>query len=84
MRFAQSGAPGEEDAEDDGEEMLAALRECWQGIAPRAQLALQMRFRDQASRSDIASALELSPDGAKNLMQRAKKALRECMDRKLQ
>jgi RNA polymerase sigma-70 factor (ECF subfamily) len=70
-------------AEDDGSESLAALKNCWQSISARAQQALEMRFRDKASRAAIAAALQLSPDGAKNLMQRAKKALRECIDRKL-
>ncbi len=70
-------------ASDDGDEALAALRSCWPNISPRAQQALEMRFRDRASRTAIAAALQLSPDGAKNLMQRAKKALRECIDRKL-
>jgi RNA polymerase sigma-70 factor, ECF subfamily len=67
----------------DGGEALAALKNCWQTISLRAQQALEMRFKDKSSRTDIAAALDLSPDGAKNLMQRAKKALRECIDRKL-
>lgn len=70
-------------ATDNGDELLAALRGCWQHVSPRAQEALNMRFRDRASRTDIAAKLELSPDGAKNLMQRAKKALRECIERKM-
>jgi RNA polymerase sigma-70 factor (ECF subfamily) len=67
----------------DGTDALAALKNCWQTISLRAQQALEMRFKDKSSRTDIATALDLSPDGAKNLMQRAKKALRECIDRKL-
>lgn len=68
---------------DQGEELLAALRECLQGLTDRARLALEMRFRDQQSRSAIAAALEISEHGAKNLMQRAKHQLRECIEGKL-
>lgn len=68
---------------DNGEELLAALKHCLETVSPRARMALEMRFRDKASRVAIAAALSLSPDGAKNLMQRAKKALRECIERKM-
>ena len=42
-----------------------------------------MRFGDKASRASIAADLEITEHGAKNLMQRAKKRLRECMESKL-
>jgi RNA polymerase sigma-70 factor (ECF subfamily) len=70
--------------EDNGEDLILALRDCLQTVSPRAQLALQMRFHDRASRNEIAEALQLTPDGAKNLMQRAKKALRDCIEHKMQ
>jgi RNA polymerase sigma-70 factor (ECF subfamily) len=68
---------------DNGEELLDALRECLQGLGERARRALELRFRDQNTRAEIAAALALSEDGAKNLMQRAKYKLRECIDAKL-
>lgn len=71
-------------AEDDGgEELLVALRECLRGLSERARRALRMRFGDKASRASIAADLEITEHGAKNLMQRAKKRLRECMESKL-
>jgi RNA polymerase sigma-70 factor (ECF subfamily) len=69
---------------DGGEELLAALRECLPGLTERARSALEMRFRDRSSRAEIAAALGLTEHGARNLMQRAKQQLRECIDRKLQ
>lgn len=69
--------------EDNGEELLDALRECLRGLGDRARRALDMRFRDQQSRAEIAAELALTEDGAKNLMQRAKQKLRECIDTKL-
>jgi RNA polymerase sigma-70 factor (ECF subfamily) len=52
-------------------------------LTERARLALTMRFRDNSSRDDIAAALEITDHGAKNLMQRAKHQLRECIEKKI-
>jgi RNA polymerase sigma-70 factor (ECF subfamily) len=65
-----------------GEELLVALESCLGGLADRARRALELRFRDKKSREEIAAALDLSPDGAKNLLQRTKHKLRECIERK--
>ncbi|MCH5377661.1 MAG: sigma-70 family RNA polymerase sigma factor, partial [Planctomycetes bacterium] len=69
---------------DEGEARLDALRECFQQLTDRARMALDMRFRDRESRSDIAAALGISEHGAKNLMQRAKQQLKGCIERKVQ
>jgi RNA polymerase sigma-70 factor (ECF subfamily) len=69
--------------QDDGEAQLEALRDCLQGLTGRARMALEMRFRDNSSRDDIAAALAITDHGAKNLMQRAKHQLRECIQKKL-
>ena len=68
---------------DDGEALLEALRDCLQGLTGRARMALEMRFRDNSSRDDIAAALAITDHGAKNLMQRAKQQLRECIQKKM-
>src|SRR5688500_7823034 len=68
---------------DDGETLLDALRECLKGISPRARMALELRFREESSREDIAAALEITEHGAKNLMQRAKQQLRTCIESKI-
>jgi RNA polymerase sigma-70 factor (ECF subfamily) len=70
-------------ADDDGEALLAALIRCLERLAGRTRLAFRMRYEEERSRADIAAALGLSEDGAKNLMQRAKKSLRECIERSL-
>jgi RNA polymerase sigma-70 factor (ECF subfamily) len=69
--------------DDNGEELLQALQECFRSLGERARLALELRFRDQRSRTEIANQLAMSEDGAKNLMQRAKHKLRDCIDGKL-
>lgn len=68
---------------DDGEAAIDALRECFEQLADRGQLALRMRFREKRSRAEIAEALGMTEHGAKNLMQRAKKRLRDCVEGKV-
>ena len=68
---------------DSGDSAIDALSDCLQRITERARVALRMRFADNASRAEIAAALQISEHGAKNLMQRAKGQLRECVEQKL-
>ena len=70
--------------EDNGEERLQALRQCLAKLTARARQALEMRFRQRASRTEIGDALNITEHGAKNLMQRAKKQLKTCIEGKLQ
>jgi RNA polymerase sigma-70 factor, ECF subfamily len=68
---------------DDGEAVLDHLRDCLRRLTTRARQALEMRFRGEHSRAEIAEELKITEHGAKNLMQRAKQQLRECIDNKL-
>jgi RNA polymerase sigma-70 factor (ECF subfamily) len=68
---------------DDGEALFSALQNCLEGLSERARTALDLRFREECSREQIAAAVEMSEDGAKNLLQRSKQFLRECIERKL-
>jgi RNA polymerase sigma-70 factor (ECF subfamily) len=68
---------------DNGESVLEMLRECMSELTQRARWALEMRFRDRLPRVEIAAALKITEHGAKNLMQRAKKQLRGCIERKM-
>src|SRR5262245_28109155 len=49
--------------DDDGETALDHLRDCVQRLTERARMALEMRFREDRSRSDIAKALEITEHG---------------------
>jgi RNA polymerase sigma-70 factor (ECF subfamily) len=69
--------------DDDGELVLNHLRDCLGRLSDRARLALEMRFKGEHTRLEIATALDITEHGAKNLMQRAKQQLRECIERKL-
>lgn len=68
---------------DSGEAYLEALQGCLGSLTERARRGLELRYRDELTRSGIATELELTEDGAKNLLQRAKQQLRECLQRKL-
>jgi RNA polymerase sigma-70 factor (ECF subfamily) len=68
---------------DNGDGTIEALRECMGRLTERAQLALRKRFADDISRTEIGSELGISEHGAKNLMQRAKAQLRECLESKI-
>ena len=70
--------------DDQAENLLGTLRECFQQLSERAQRALELRFRDHQSRNEIANALGVGPHGAKNVLQRAKQQLRDCIQSKLQ
>jgi len=70
-------------ADDEGDSLIDALRNCLKQLTERARGALEMRFRDRLPRVEIASALEITEHGAKNLMQRAKKQLQSCIESKL-
>lgn len=69
--------------QDDGDELLHALQGCLRQLTDRARWALQLRFRDRLSRANIAAALSITEHGAKNLMQRAKKKLKACIEGKM-
>jgi len=67
-----------------GDESLDALRQCVKLLTERAQLALRLRYVEEASRISIGAALGISDHGARNLMQRAKTQLRDCLQQRLQ
>lgn len=69
--------------EDQGESLIQALQECLQRLTARARKALELRFHDRETRADIAAALGITEHGAKNLMQRAKKQLKKCIEGKI-
>lgn len=69
--------------DDNGEAMLAALKECMAALTERARRALEMRFGEKHSREEIAAYLAITEHGAKNLMQRAKQQLKSCVENKV-
>jgi RNA polymerase sigma-70 factor, ECF subfamily len=69
-------------ADSNGSDLVDRLADCFSRLTERAQLSLKMRFTDDASREEIAKRLGITEHGAKNLMQRAKTQLKQCLDEK--
>jgi RNA polymerase sigma-70 factor (ECF subfamily) len=72
-------------AREDGlGDYLAALGDCLEvAVSPRVRRALELQYRDRASRAEIAAALDLAVEGVKTLLRRARIALRNCVERKI-
>jgi len=70
--------------EDGLSDYLAALDECLEkAVSPRVRRAIQLQYRDRASRDEIAAELQLAVEGVKTLLRRARSALRDCVQRRL-
>ncbi|MHC4512374.1 MAG: RNA polymerase sigma factor [Planctomycetota bacterium] len=69
--------------DDGGDGWLDALRHCVGRLKDRARRALDLQFRDGLPRQQVAAQLGLSDQGAKTLLGRAKKALKDCVERRL-
>jgi len=66
------------------DDYLEALSGCLEtAVDPRKRHAVELRYRDGASRDKIAAELDLTVDGVKTLLRRARTALRNCVERKL-
>ena len=70
-------------ADSNGNDLTDRLADCFSRLTARAQLSLKLRFTEDASREHIAKELGITEHGAKNLMQRAKAQLKQCLDEKL-
>ena len=66
-----------------GDEAAETLQNCLRQLTERARLALRLRYADEASRAEIGEALGITEHGARNLMQRAKQQLRQCVENQL-
>lgn len=98
LRRRRSGKPAElladaidalwarDAAHDGGHRLLDTLRTCLGELTDRARRAVELAYglgaNDPTSRRDLAEALGLHPDGVKTLMQRVRKTLRDCIERR--
>ena len=67
---------------DDGEELLARLLACLQQLQHRTRQALELHYRDGLDWAAVAAQIGLKPNGTKTLVQRARQALRTCIERR--
>lgn len=69
-------------AADAGEGYLAHLRACLEELQERTRSALTLFYGDGLERVAVARELGMKESGVKTLLQRARAALRECIERR--
>lgn len=67
---------------DDGERLLAQLRECLALLQQRTRRALELHYHDGLDWNQVSAQIGLRPNGTKTLVQRARQALRTCIERR--
>lgn len=67
---------------DGGAERRAALAQCLQSLPERSRLVVELRYRDGWSRDAIAARTGLGVEGVKSLLDRVRRALGECIERR--
>jgi RNA polymerase sigma-70 factor (ECF subfamily) len=67
----------------DGFDYLDALRRCLHDLPAKQRDVLDMRYRDDKSRGEMAQFLGISEDGIKSLLRRIRAALAKCVEKRL-
>jgi RNA polymerase sigma-70 factor (ECF subfamily) len=67
---------------DGGEELIERLRHCLQRLQPRSREALDLHYRSGLGWQAVSARIGLRPNGTKTLVQRARQALRTCIERR--
>jgi len=65
------------------DQYLSALDDCLQHLSARAQETIQQFYRHGKSRKAIADQQDVTEEGVKTTLRRARAALKECVQRKL-
>lgn len=71
----------EAEVDDDGSAEVVAARACVQQLRGRAARAIELAYRDGASRVEIANALGMQPNGVRTLLARTRVWLEQCIRR---
>lgn len=69
---------------DDGEGLLAQLGSCLERLEQRSRTALERHYRDGLDWHEVGHELGLRANGIKTLAQRARRVLRDCIERSKQ
>jgi RNA polymerase sigma-70 factor (ECF subfamily) len=70
-------------SEDDSHERLRYLRECLKGLGRRARQIVDLRYKEHKSLREIALAVSWKEDSVKVALAKARRALADCVSRKL-
>lgn len=63
-----------------GDERLEALTRCLEQLAERARSAIDLKYAQNRSEAEVATAMAASVDAVKSLLKRARQQLRECVE----
>ncbi len=69
-------------ADDDGAGWLLALDLCLQQLPERSQKALDRTYREGLGRAELGAELGIGEHGVRNLLQRLRATLRDCIERR--
>jgi len=67
---------------DGGDDLVQRLGTCLEALQPRTRRALDLHYRDGLEWRAVAASIGLSANGTKTLVQRARQALRTCIERR--
>lgn len=67
----------------DGSDYAEALEKCLANLPPDKRRVLDLQYRQNQSRAQIAAASELTEDGVKSLLRRIRQELANCVSRRL-
>lgn len=62
---------------------LTALAECLEQLEGRVRAAIDGFYRDRLTREELATQLDMKPDGVKTLLRRTREVLRQCIEKKV-
>ena len=65
------------------DERLEALEDCLEQLPARARTALKLRYHEQLDGPELAGRIETTEQATRALLSRARKTLRECIERKV-
>ncbi|MEZ6195633.1 MAG: sigma-70 family RNA polymerase sigma factor [Planctomycetota bacterium] len=69
---------------DRPEDFLEALRLCLEGLAPRARRIVEAHHRERRPLAEIAAAEGMTRTAVETALHRARRALRECIERRVE
>lgn len=69
--------------EDSGDAWLEALATCMEQLPERARSALERTYRDGLGRAELGTELGIGEHGVRSLLQRLRKTLKDCIQRRL-
>jgi RNA polymerase sigma-70 factor (ECF subfamily) len=70
--------------DDDGLDYMEALGKCLERLSEDHRRALDLRYTQNKSRTEMASLLNMTEDGIKSLLRRIRASLADCIRKRLQ